>query len=76
MKYSKLIILALTLILCFSMIRSHVLLIDGGSSKSEVIIVDNNNVPTSCGADKTDPGRLGKVIEDIDSKKAAYITIL
>lgn len=28
------------------------------------------------GADKTDPGRLGKVIEDIDAKKAAYITIL
>jgi len=50
------------------MIRSHVLLIDGGSSKSEVIIVDNNNKPTSCGSDKTDPGRLGKVIEDIDSK--------
>jgi len=59
------------------MIKSDVLLIDGGSSKSEVILVESsNNNPISCGANKSDPGRLGKVIDDIDGKKAAYITIL
>lgn len=45
------------------------MVIDGGSSKSEVLLLDPTTfAEINCGADFTDAGRLGKVIPDIAGK--------
>lgn len=58
------------------MIRSNVLVIDGGSSKSEVFIVDSNYKAVSCGTNDTPAGKLGEVIKNVPGTEAAYATIL